>query len=124
MNVMSLSSIVVGSIQKQIEVFKNNGFITWGEVKVYSINVEGINQAGNYFKEPLNLGVTADGKRLFYIEIWAIPDKDPNFTQLNTDINSILAGLKLESIQSLRILIKSAFDPASLQKRSIRCLMV
>ena len=89
---------------------------TWGGVKIYSVYIEGINQGGDYFKEPLNLGVTADGKRLFYIKIWGTSDNDPNKKQLNLDINSILTGLKYREVESaIQNLNPKASGPSCVQ---------
>jgi hypothetical protein len=85
---------------KKYTVVKNLGFLTWGDVKVYSIFVEGITQGGDYFKEPLNIGVTADGKRLFYIKQWGVTETDPNAKQITSDIYTILNGLKYRAVDT------------------------
>jgi hypothetical protein len=82
----------------KFKVTKNQGLIDWGEAKVYSVLIDGVDEQGDYFKEPLNLGVTADKKKLFYIKMWG-PGEDPNKEQLNKDMNAILGGLKYRPLE-------------------------
>ncbi|MCR4326507.1 MAG: hypothetical protein NUV52_02540 [Candidatus Roizmanbacteria bacterium] len=64
---------------------------TFGKVQTIPVWLEGIDSQGNYFKEPLYLGV--GNNRLFYIKLWGINSKDLLFKKLDKDIDNILDNL-------------------------------
>lgn len=64
---------------------------TFGEVKTIPIWLEGISANGDYFKEPLYLGVSKT--RLFYVKLWGINNKDVLYKELDRDIDNVLNGL-------------------------------
>ena len=71
-----------------IDKSKNRSF---GKIKTVPIWLEGIDSNGDYFKEPLYLGVSKS--RLFYIKLWGVSSKDVSFKKLDQDIDGVLANL-------------------------------
>lgn len=62
----------------------------YGAVETRGVWMEGINAYGNYYKEALMLGVTANGNNVFYIKIWRSDD----VPEVNDEIEAILQELQ------------------------------
>lgn len=78
----------------------------FGKVAVQSLWVEGVDEQGDYFKEPLHLGVSEDGNRLFYVKIWGNSSSSKSIDkQISTDIDTILDNLSYRAVSPT---IKSA----------------
>lgn len=72
----------------------------FGKIKTQGIWIEGVDQGGDFYKEPLFLGVTENGENLFYIKIWG--SEDDRVTQ---ETNAILDNLSFNET------IKPVQDP-------------
>jgi len=103
-----------------MKISTNSGFINWGDVKVYSVFAEGIDGQGSYVKDLLNLGVTEDKKRLFFVRIWGVANSDPNKEQLNSDIDSILNGLQYKKVTGVVVDVNQKPAGPSCNRYTIR----
>ncbi len=104
----------------KLKISTNSGFINWGDVKVYSVFAEGIDGQGSYVKDLLNLGVTEDKKRLFFVRIWGVANSDPNKEQLNSDIDSILNGLQYKKVTGAVVDVNQKSAGPSCNRYTIR----
>jgi hypothetical protein len=92
----------------------------FGKVTIQSIWVEGVDAQGDYFKEPLHLGVSEDGNRLFYIKIWANPSTTQTIDkQISSDIDAILDNLSYREVSAS--IKTSTTAPTSNTTKSSNC---
>ena len=69
-------------------------------MELVPITLQGKNESGKEFRDIATLGVTKDQKKILYIRIWGVDDKDPNKVAIEEDVNIILRNLQYRAVSS------------------------